>query len=286
MLPDTKTEFKYKNRLVGVDFLETMNLTPKRWDGQHVRAFSLVELLVVMAIIALLASLLLPSLSGAQAKGRQIACLNNLRQMQLAWTMYLGEHNNTMPENKMTGSGLLDCVSTTNSWVTGNAQASADPLLIKQGSIFPYTPNLQVYRCPADRSTLFGSSTPRERSYSMDAYLNGGLDVRIYGGYLPGNVVRYSELIPSPSKVFVFLDETQAVIDDGVFLLYREPADFWQNGPSHRHSQGANLSFADGHAERWKWRYPNDIQTHAQAAANDQDLQDLKRLQDALPAIP
>jgi prepilin-type N-terminal cleavage/methylation domain-containing protein/prepilin-type processing-associated H-X9-DG protein len=250
------------------------------------RAFSLIELLVVMAVIAILASLLLPSLSSAQAKGRQVACLNNLRQLQLGWTMYLGDHNNTMPENKMTGTGLLGCVSTTNSWVTGNAQASADPLLIKQGSIYPYTPNTQVYRCPTDRSTLFGASTPRERSYSMDAYLNGGLDVRIYGGYLPGNVVRYSELLPSPSKIFVLLDETEAIIDDGVFLLYRDPADFWQNGPSHRHSQGANLSFADGHCERWKWRYPNDIQTHGQAVANDQDRRDLKRLQEALPAVP
>jgi prepilin-type N-terminal cleavage/methylation domain-containing protein/prepilin-type processing-associated H-X9-DG protein len=252
----------------------------------RVRGFSLIELLVVMAVIAVLAGLLLPSLSSAQAKGRQVACLNNLRQLQLAWTMYLGDHNNTMPENKMTGTGLLGCVSTTNSWVTGNAQASADPVLLKQGSIYSYTPNTQVYRCPADRSTIFDASTPRERSYSMDAYLNGGLDVRIYGGYLTGNVIRYSDLLPSPSKVFVLLDETQAVIDDGVFLLYRDPADFWQNGPSHRHSQGANLSFADGHCERWKWRYPNDIQTHGQAVANDQDRQDLKRLQEALPAVP
>jgi prepilin-type N-terminal cleavage/methylation domain-containing protein/prepilin-type processing-associated H-X9-DG protein len=252
----------------------------------RIRAFSLIELLVVMAVIAILASLLLPSLSSAQAKGRQVACLNNLRQLQLGWTMYLSDHNNTMPENKMTGTGLLGCVSTTNSWVTGNAQASADPTLIKQGSIYSYSPNTQVYRCPADRSTLFGASTPRERSYSMDAYLNGGLDVRIYGGYLPGNVIRYSDLLPSPSKIFVLLDETQTVIDDGVFLLYRDPADFWQNGPSHRHSQGANLSFADGHCERWKWHYPNDIQTHGQAVANDQDRQDLKRLQEALPAVP
>jgi len=258
------------------------NPLPASW----LRAFSLIELLVVIAVIAILASLFLPSLSSAQAKGRQVACLNNLRQLQLAWTMYLGEHNNTMPENKMTGSGLLGCVSTTNSWVTGNAQASADPLLIKQGCLYSYTPNIQVYRCPADRSTVFDASTPRERSYSMDAYLNGGLDVRIYGGFLPGNVIRYSDLLPSPSKIFVLLDETQAIIDDGVFLLYRDPADFWQNGPSHRHSQGANLSFADGHCERWKWRYPNDIQTHGQAVGNDQDRQDLKRLQDALPAMP
>ena len=250
------------------------------------RGFTLIELLVVIAILGILAALLLPALTTAKAKGTQIACLNNLRQLQTGWHMYVDDHNNVMPENKMTGTGLLGCVSTSNSWVTGNAQATADPVVIQQGSIYTYSPNVQVYRCPADRSTVFGSSSPRRRSYSMDAYLDGGLDVRIYGGFLPGNVVRYSDLVPDPSKVFVFLDETQSIIDDGVFLLYQAPADFWQNGPSHRHSQGANLSFADGHCERWKWLYPNDISTHGQATANAQDQADLKRLQGALPATP
>ncbi|MGH7971186.1 MAG: prepilin-type N-terminal cleavage/methylation domain-containing protein [Limisphaerales bacterium] len=257
-----------------------------RDDAEHHGAFTLVELLVVIAIIAILAAMLLPALSSAKAKGSQVACLNNLRQLQTAWTMYLGDHDSRMPENKMTGTGLLGCVSTTNSWVTGNAQASADPMYIQQGSLYTYTPNVAVYHCPADRSTVFDAATTRTRSYSMDAYLDGGLDVRIYGGYLPGNVIRYSELMPNPSSIFVFLDECQAIIDDGVFLLYREPADFWQNGPSHRHSGGANLSFADGHSERWKWLYPNDIAAHGQTVANAQDLQDLKRLQAALPAAP
>jgi len=256
---------------------------PNRESRQ--RAFTLIDLLVVIAIIAILASLLLPAVSRAKGKGQQTACLNNLRQLQTAWTMYLGDHDNVMPENKMTGVGQLGCVSTTNSWVTGNAQASADPIWIRQGSIYSYTPNVGVYHCPNDRSTVADSSALRTRSYSMDAYLNGGLDVRIYGGYLPGTVVRYSELL-DPAAIFVFIDETQNIIDDGVFLLYPAPADFWQNGPSHRHGQGANLTFADGHCEHWKWLYPNDIPTYTQTAVNDQDRQDLKRLQAALPQPP
>ena len=259
---------------------------PKSKARRRRQAFTLIELLVVIAIIVILAALLLPALSSAKAKGTQIACLSNLRQLQTAWTLYLGDHNNVMPENKMTGLGLLGCVSTSNSWVVGNTQASDSLSFLQQGSIYTYTPNPGVYRCPADHSTLFGSSQPRRRSYSMDSYLNGGLDVAIYGGYLPGNVIRFSDLLPSPTGVFVFLDENEPTIEDGVFLLYREPADFWQNGPAHRHSQGANLSFADGHAEHWRWQYPNGIQGNGQTAANAQDRRDLQRLQAALPAIP
>ncbi len=120
----------------------------------------------------------------------------------------------------------------------------------------------------------------------MDCYLNGGLDVRIYGGYLPGIVIKLSELGSNPSGVFVFLDESEVTIEDGVYLLYHDPADFWQNGPSHRHNQGANFSFADGHCEHWRWKYPNDIQYHGQTAVNAADMEDLRRLQAALPPAP
>jgi len=63
------------------------------------KGFKLIELLVVIAIIAILPALLLPTLSKAKDKGRQIACLNNQRQLQAGWQMYIDDHHIQLPEN-------------------------------------------------------------------------------------------------------------------------------------------------------------------------------------------
>ena len=99
-----------------------------------------------------------------------------------------------------------------------------------------------------------------------------------------GKVTRYGEIIsPGPADVFVFIDENDESIEDGVFGVCRSPDTRWLNLPSDRHGRGANITFADGHARRIQWFWPKKFISLWVPASGQDDLNDLKRLQDALP---
>jgi len=110
-----------------------------RSDSQSRQGFTLVELLVVMAVIAILASLLLGGIGLAKAAAQGAMCKNNLRQLMDGWFMYAHENNDRMPPNKLGPSWNFDSVcpegyaSAPGSWVLGNAMADADPRNIRDG---------------------------------------------------------------------------------------------------------------------------------------------------------
>jgi prepilin-type processing-associated H-X9-DG protein/prepilin-type N-terminal cleavage/methylation domain-containing protein len=227
-------------------------------------AFTLLELLVVIAIIAILAALLLSALSKAKAKAQSTYCWNNLNQLQIGWKLYETDNNDWFPVNTSRMNGVLP-ESISNSWVLGNAQYDTDTTNITSGSLYPCVNSLSAYHCPADMATVkANTSVPHLRSYSVEGWLGANFDYHDGWFWPKPNLMqlyktRESAITwPGPSEIFAFIDDNEKTIDDGIFVI----GDIdWHNidCPADRHSQGANLSFLDGHVEHHKWHDPKDV---------------------------
>src|SRR5882724_3016993 len=136
-------------------------------------AFTLVELLVVIAVLAVVVAMLLPALGKARQKARSSQCLNNLRQLTIAWKMYPDDNNGKLVPN---GDEYNQPASLTDpaglpggrlaQWCPGRqdqqAMLSPDPVngmnigeaWIKMGLLYPYVNTTAIYKCPADQSSI------------------------------------------------------------------------------------------------------------------------------------
>lgn len=219
-------------------------------------AFTLIELLVVISIIALLAGMLLPALARAKAKAYQTACLNNLRQLSLCWSMYAQDHQRLPESYFFDASGTIN----PNAWVRGSmddhpayGQVDAGILdstnlnAILKGKLFPYNQSPDLYRCPADHTVIKG--VRRVRSYAMNGWMGG----RPLAGQDQYRVFQKEADItdPPPASAFVFIDEHEKSINDGWFAMDMIGIYGLLDAPAIRHGRRFPLSFADGHAETW-----------------------------------
>ena len=233
-----------------------------------------------------------------KARTQSVACLNNLRQLQYAWSFYAQANSDALPPNISEKHGFIQTgVSNAwgNSWVWGNAQWDTNAANIEHGLLFADAGAAAVYRCPADKVAVTERPDLRRyRSYSADGWLNTHIQsgtVEQSVNDAPQNLRKLTQALnPHPARLFVFIDEHEESIDDGSFGIHNpwnNPGPQWWGAsmPANRHSQGCNLTFADGHAVPYHWLSPNKGMPggNIQRPADAGDLKDLERLQDGIP---
>jgi hypothetical protein len=241
--------------------------------------------LVVIAIIAILAAMLLPSLAKAKLKAQGIQCMNNHRQLALAWRMYAEDASDVLVYASTSGAGNNPpdqyAWSGAHMDFDGNNRANWDPTVdMQKRPLWKYVKTAAVFKCPSDHSTVSvaGVTKPRLLTMSMNLYVGGfapvlGTDPLPNGtdGHWPfaAPYSVYPKLtmisgVSPPSKIFVFLDMREDRVNWSNFMTdmtgYLPPNpqsySFTSDMPGMYHNLAGGFSFADGHSEIKRWLDP------------------------------
>ena len=200
-----------------------MNLNPKTITDRRVRAFTLIEVLVVIAIIGILAGLLLPTFTRAKAKAYNTVCVSQLRQLGIATRTYADDNGNRLPSAEILPTEPID---------------PQHPLPRICDVLAPYvgkavtTNSASVFKCPTDKQGLFATEGS---SYEWNADLNGHrIDETMSANFFKV-VISNGVVVEDTNMVLRFPPETTPL-----FLDYEK---FHPRPPN----PGKNVVFMDGH---------------------------------------
>jgi prepilin-type N-terminal cleavage/methylation domain-containing protein/prepilin-type processing-associated H-X9-DG protein len=239
--------------------------------------FTLIELLVVIAIIAILAAMLLPVLSSAKQKAVAAACMNNNKQLDLAWLMYAGDFSDNLAINSdphVYDTTMFPHTGGGQSWITGSLDWTAGQFNTNTSYLTDDNHSLlgaylgrstKMFACPAANFVSPAQRpygwTARARSVAMNGAVGNGDK---YGE--PGNPLGWTSWyvakkmsdfhVPGPSDVWVFTDENPDSIDDGLLYDANYPVTSFTELPGSQHGGACGMAFADGHAIIHKWSGP------------------------------
>jgi len=241
-------------------------------------AFTLTELLAVVAVFFIFCLLFIPARANSTLKSRMFECLNNNRQLCNAWRMYADDNQDRIVYASDDGTGLSN-PQNQYAWTLSHMNSNpADrsnwdvAYDIMKRPLWQYNRNPEIYKCPADPSFVGASATGgprlRIRTYSMNLFMGGFLGTT--GGWPSADAYRIflktTELTAlTPAKGFVFIEMRPDMINWGNFFTdmtgyQTSPSTYtFADYPGKLHDLACSFSFADGHTEMKRWTDPRTI---------------------------
>lgn len=223
------------------------------------RAFTLVELLVVIAILAVLAGLLLPALSGAKHKAGVTACRANLRQMAVAWELYLGDHADRFPDRRDLKASLPGGYKPWTAWPRSDPRAGWAAAVLS-----PELAVAEVWQCPATRrpewagvtavwQAAAGASNATRTSYWMWRFDRPDEPVALdnFWGKTRAQAVTDLAMANNP-QVGVVSGPVDVEFVTDVYFPATAPGVEESLAGRAPHARGRNRLYLDGHAAWWR----------------------------------